>query len=163
MTLSTKNANREINQPNAHRVVWKYAQANFDRANELLSNNNVDEGDDTELAWSKWEKYFLDVMRQCIPTVTVKVNRNPPWLTHDLLAAIRSCNILYRRAHKTGKEAHLDCYRKKRNEVANINMLKSGCLSNWTLPIPRSFGNHKILEQPKEHHSCFKRCPWTSL
>ena len=55
--------------------------------------------------------------------MTVKVNRNPPWLTHDLLAAIRSRNILYRRAHKTGKEAHLDCYRKKRNEVAN--MLKS--------------------------------------
>ena len=75
--------------------------------------------DDIEQAWSKWEKYFMDVMHQCIPTVTVKVNRNPPWITHDLLAAIRSRNLLYRQARKTGKEAHLDCYKKKRNEVAN--------------------------------------------
>ena len=44
--------------------------------------------DDIEQAWSKWEKNFMDVMHQCIPTVTVKVNRNPPWLTHDLLVAI---------------------------------------------------------------------------
>ena len=62
VTLSTKNARRKVNQPSAHRVVWKYAQANFDRANELLSNEDVDvcaEEDDIELAWSKWE-YFLD-------------------------------------------------------------------------------------------------------
>ena len=124
--LSTKKDSREITQPSADRVVWKYAQADFDRANELLSNEDADvcsEENDIELAWSKWEKYFMDVMRECIPTVTVKVNRNPPWLTHDLLLAIRSRNSLYRRARKTGSEAHLDCYKKKRNEVAN--MLKS--------------------------------------
>ena len=99
VTLLPRKVNRDANQSKAYREVWKYAQADFDEANELLSISNTDvcPEDDIEQAWSKWEKYFMSVMHQCIPKVTVKVNRNPPWLTHDLLAAIniRSRNLLY--------------------------------------------------------------------
>ena len=52
--------------------------------------------DDIEQTWSKWEKYFMSVMHQCIPTVTV--NRNSHWLTYDLVVAIRSQNFLYRQS-----------------------------------------------------------------
>ena len=148
MILSPSKVSRETNQPKAHRKVWKYAQADFDKANELLNNNEADvcPEDDMEQAWSKWEKYFMSVMHQCIPTVTVKTNRNPPWLTHDLLVAIRSRNLLYRRAHKTGKQAHLDCYKKKRNVGAN--MLKAAKLKFFEQLNPSNNQSLMIMNRP---------------
>ena len=70
-------------------MIWKYAQADFERANEILSYANVDEYIDNSMdqAWSKWEENF---MNQCIPTMTVELKSSPPWLSHDILKAIRS-------------------------------------------------------------------------
>ena len=89
-----------------HHVIWKYALADSDRGNEMLKNMNVDEfnKDNMDKAWSRWKEQFTSVMRQCIPTV----QKSPPWLSHDLLRAIRLRNISYRRARQTGKPNHLE-------------------------------------------------------
>ena len=59
---------------------------------------NVDEfnEDNMDEVWSRWKEQFISVMRQCIPTVSVKVQKSPPWLSHDLLRAVRLRNISYR-------------------------------------------------------------------
>ena len=61
VTLLPRKVSRDANQSKAYRKVWKYAQADFDEANELLniSNTDVCPEDDIEQAWSKWEKYFV--------------------------------------------------------------------------------------------------------
>ena len=125
-----------------HRVFWNYSLADFERANEMQSSINVGEfiEDDMDQAWSKWEEQFISVMRQCIPTVLLKLKKSPPWLTSDLLRAIRSRNISYRRARKTAKPDHLDCYKKKRNIVANmLKTAKSNFFSQLDPSIPKSF------------------------
>ena len=58
-----------------------------------------------------------------IPQVTVKVKKNPPWLSSVLLTNIRKKNSLYRRARKSGRFEDVGNYKKQRNLVAN--MLKS--------------------------------------
>ena len=97
------------------RTIWKYALADFDRANIMLSDADVDLYLDNSMdeAWSKWEQTFMSVMSQCIPTMTVRPKGSPPWLSHDVLKAIRSRNSSYRRAQKTGKAEHLACYKQK--------------------------------------------------
>ena len=48
------------------RIVWKYAQADFERANELLSDIVVyDLENNIDLAWSSWIAKFMDVMKEC--------------------------------------------------------------------------------------------------
>ena len=110
---------------NAQHTIWRYALADFERANEMLSDMYVDEylNECMDQAWSKWKQMFMSVMSQCIPTTTVKLKNHPPWLSHDLLKAIRSRDSSYRRARKTGNAEHLAIYKKKRNKVAN--MMKS--------------------------------------
>ena len=57
------------------RVIWKYALADFSRANEMLESVNVDElikdDHDVDDTWRKWEEHFMSVMHQCIPTVAI--------------------------------------------------------------------------------------------
>ena len=71
--------------------------------NELMEDDHY--MDDT---WRKWEEHFMSMMHQCIPTVSAQLKKNPPWITHDLLRAIRLRNISNRRARKTGKPEHLE-------------------------------------------------------
>ena len=71
------------------RKVWLYDRADFELANELLVGCgdiiNPDHDDDLEHVWSVWEEYFMSIMHQCIPQVTVKVKKNSPWLSSVLL------------------------------------------------------------------------------
>ena len=107
------------------RKVWLYDRADFELANELLvgCGDIINPDDDLEHVWSVWEEYFMSIMHQCIPQVTVKVKKNPPWLSSVLLTNIRKKNSLYRRARKSGRFEDVGNYKKQRNLVAN--MLKS--------------------------------------
>ena len=101
---------------------------------DLYLDNSMDE------AWSKWGQTFMSVMSQCIPTMTVRPKGSPPWLSHDVLKAIRSRNSSYRRAQKTGKAEHLACYKQKRNKVANmIKAAKSKFFDQLDPSTPKAF------------------------
>ena len=129
-------------KPKTKRTIWKYALADFVKANELLSDMCIDEYLDNSMdqAWSKWEQEFMLVMSQCIPTTSVKLRNCPPWLSYDLLKAIRSRNSSYRLARKTGNADHLACYKKKRNRVANmIKSAKSNFFDQLDPSTPKAF------------------------
>ena len=66
------------------RTVWRYKLADFERANELLCDLDVDELlDPTSIqrSWDKLKAAFLDVMEQCIPKSVLPQKRSLPWLT----------------------------------------------------------------------------------
>ena len=130
------------------RTIWKYALVDFERVNEMLSDMNVDEYLDGSMdqAWSKWEQNFMLVMSRCIPTMSMRLKSSPPWLSHDLLKAIRSQNSSCRRARKTGSAEHLACYKKKRNKVANMIKQPSQISSiSRILLLRESFGKQQNI------------------
>ena len=82
MQLSTRKASSEVNRSKAHKVCWKYARADFEGANELVCNIDIDDHEyqegNIDQAWGRWEKHFMSVMHKCVPTVTAKTKKHPP-------------------------------------------------------------------------------------
>ena len=62
--------------------------ADFDKANKQLSQidmtNILDETDDIQVAWTKFQDAFLETMEKCIPKGKIPERKNLPWLTKDL-------------------------------------------------------------------------------
>ena len=46
---------------------------------------------------------------------TILSKRDLPWLNRDVLRISRKCNLLYRRAKRTGKSRHINKYKLARN------------------------------------------------
>ena len=101
-----------------HRTVWCCAQADFDLACELLAhtdwNSLCTEAQDVNQLWSAWQFRFCSVMEQCIPQKVLPTQKHLPWLSPDLLQAIRR-NTLFRAYKRTGSFSKLVEYRRLRN------------------------------------------------
>ena len=67
-------------KPSNPRNIWKYALADFDKANELLSQmdmeNILDETDVVQMAWTKFPDAFLETMEKCIPKGKIPERKN---------------------------------------------------------------------------------------
>ena len=69
---ASKHVTATQHPPQHPRSIWRYDHADFELANELLSQVNEDSiliGDDinTSTSWARWEKQFLEIMKQCVP------------------------------------------------------------------------------------------------
>ena len=96
--------------------VWRYKYADFERAQEMLSqidNNSVVEGD-VNASWKSWERMFLNIMEICIPTTTLPTRKNLPWLSKSILQMIKKRNMYYR---KSKSPHYLNKYRLAQNKV----------------------------------------------
>ena len=66
--------------------------ADYEKATELLEH--VDWSDvlssDMDTAAQMWEERFLNIMEQCMPTITVSPQSNLPWLSNDLRKIFRN-------------------------------------------------------------------------
>ena len=61
-----------------NRTIWRYNQADFDRAAELLETTEWDliipqECCDVDAYWLAWKNYFMQVVQMCVPRATDKV------------------------------------------------------------------------------------------
>ena len=112
----------------SRRTIWRYQQADFNRANELLDDVSWEDllNGDVDEMWSHWEKEFMQVMRQCIPTTKLLVNSKAPWINKDIIKAMQARNLSFRRVKRTRRSEHRSDYKKKWNKVAN--MIKSAKL-----------------------------------
>ena len=63
-------------KPSNPRNIWKYALADFDKANELISQMD----DDVQVAWTKFQDAFLETMEKCIPKSKIPERRTFPCL-----------------------------------------------------------------------------------
>ena len=62
----------------------------------------------------------MGVMHQCVPKSTLPAKKNLPWLSRELTTSIRSRNLAYKRAKRTGTPQHFLSYKQKRNKVVNL-------------------------------------------
>ena len=81
----------------------QYKHADFDRANDLLMDLDLDsiiDPSDTESSWLSWQQEFLRVMDECIPSSTLPDHKNLPWLTKEIIQLICKRNSYFKRAQK---------------------------------------------------------------
>ena len=104
------------------RTIWRYAHANFERANTLLDEINWDEllNGNVDQMWAAWEAEFMSVMRQCIPIANLSAKPNVPWFHKGLSKAMHARNLAFRRIKRTRRSDHLLDHKRKHNKVANM-------------------------------------------
>ena len=90
---------------------------------DALINNN-----DISVSLCNWVQQYLHIMDESIPKGTLPKRQNLPWLSKNLLRAMRKHNYLYRQAKRTGLPKHVRQYRTGRNKT--VTMLS---LMSWTL------------------------------
>jgi hypothetical protein len=49
---------------------------------------------DIDVCWANWQSIFLSVMDNCIPHSVLKPCKNLPWLTKEIIQAMRRRNSL---------------------------------------------------------------------
>ena len=102
------------------RTIWRYTHANFEKANQLISDFDwsfLEQETDVDTAWNKWEQTFITIMENCIPKVSIS---NLPWMNYAIKRKIRKRNHVYRKAKKTGSKSLIMSYRKLRNEIVKL-------------------------------------------
>ena len=102
------------------RTVWRYNLADFDRANELLCELEIDELLDPasiQRSWVNLKTAFLDVMEQCIPKSVLPQKQSLPWLTKEIIQLIKKRNYFYKEARRSGKNDDFLKFKQLRNKV----------------------------------------------
>ena len=87
------------------RTIWRYAHANFEKANQLISRTDwtfLHNVSSIDSAWDLWEQKFMSVMEECIPRATISQQRNLPWMNRWIKSKIRKRNRVYSKARTTG-------------------------------------------------------------
>ena len=89
----------------SRRQIWRYAHADFDKANEMLSNTEWDliiDSSDINQSLSNWEQCFMNVMAACIPKGMLPKKKNLPWMSKNIHRTIMRRNNMYKRAKSSG-------------------------------------------------------------
>ena len=106
--------------PTCRRQVWRYKHANFERANELLCDIEIEDIIDPyniQDSWSCFKTTFLDIMEQCIPRAILPCRKNLPWMNKEIIQLIRKRNLYFRKAHRSGNDGDRMIFKKLRNTV----------------------------------------------
>ena len=119
------------------RTVWRYKLADFERANDLICDLDVDEllnSSNIQQSWENLKAAFLDVMEQCIPKAVLPQKRNLPWLTKEIIQLIRRRNYFYKEARKSGSDDDFQKFKQLRNKVvAELRLAKHAFFSDLQL------------------------------
>ena len=100
--------------------MWRYNLADFDRANELLCELEIDELLDPasiHRSWVNLKTAFLDVMEQCIPKSVLPQKRSLPWLTKEIIQLIKKRNYFYKEARRSRNNDDFLKFKQLRNKV----------------------------------------------
>ena len=136
---------RNIRRPAASskRVVWKYAQADFGKACSLIEGTNWDTLiNDINVSLKNWQNWFLSIIEECIPKQILPRRRNLPWMSKNLVRAMRKWNSLYRQTRKHQNSRLFNCYKEERNRVVReLRRAKRDYFSETSIQtIPNSSG-----------------------
>ena len=76
---------RNIRRPAAthKRVIWKYAQADFGKACEMIDDTDWDRllTDNINESLGNWQAKFMGIIEDCVPKKVLPKQRNLPWMT----------------------------------------------------------------------------------
>ena len=133
--------------------IWRYKHADFNRANDLLMDIDLESITDPcniHLTWSNWRKVFLDIMDECIPTSRLPNRKNLPWFTKDIIQLMRKRNNLFKIAKDLNDPNDLQQFKAIRNKVvskirssiqsffSSLNLKTSGNQSKQSIHLPES-------------------------
>ena len=64
-------------------MVWRYALADFEKANEMIDSIDWDPliTEDVNISLANWQKAFMNIMEECTPRVILPKKRNLPWMS----------------------------------------------------------------------------------
>ena len=119
-SLAVSLAKPKRNPTRCKKKIWRYAFADFDLANEILSAidwSALLSWNDVNSCWSSWRSKFLQVMETCIPQAVLKARRNLPWLNKSVVQAMRKRNLLFNTAKKSNSTSDWKKYKCIRNKV----------------------------------------------
>ena len=105
------------------RTIWRYAHADFDKANRLIIRTNwsfLRNVSSIDSAWDLWEQKFISTMEECTPKATISHQRNLPWMNRRIKAKIRKRNSIYRKARTTCHSSLWYKYVSLRNKVVQL-------------------------------------------
>ena len=109
-------------KPRKPRLIWKYAQADFDSARAMIETTDWDSliSEDVNVSLAKWQARFMWIMEQCIPRSSPPDKHNLPWLSKKITQSIRRKNNLYKRARRFSSDKSWQKYRRMRNKVTSM-------------------------------------------
>ena len=146
-----------IPQIAVRRKVWRYKHANFERANDMICDLDLDEilvRDDIKASWSNLKHTFLNVMESCIPNAVIPTRHNLPWLNKEIVQLIRKRNLLFRRAHKSGNRDDQEKFKQLRYRV--VSKLRSAKTKFFTNLHPHNTKDFwKLVKSVKPRSSTF--------
>ena len=116
------------------RRVWRYNHADFQTANEMLCDmdlNDIMDPTNIQTSWLCFKTAFLDVMEQCIPQSVVPNRQNLPWLTKTIIQLIKKRNYYFKRAYHSGSSIDYSKFKQLRNKVvSDLRLAKQRFFSN---------------------------------
>ena len=105
------------------KTVWCYQEADFEKANNLLSqlqwDSLVNDQHGVDTSWMNWYNHFTHTMSECIPKKRIVSDNRTPWISEDILKAIRRRNRLFAAYKKSGNEYKLVEYKYTRNAIVS--------------------------------------------
>ena len=125
-----------------HCRVWRYEHADFQRANEMLCDldlNNILDPTDIQTSWLCFKTAFLDVMEQCIPQSVVP---NLPWLiiTKTMFQLIKKRNDYFKKVHGSRSSIDYSKFKQFRSKVVSeLRLAKQKFFSNLHHQTPKEF------------------------
>ena len=104
------------------RMVWRYALADVEKANEMIDSINWDPliTEDVNILLANWQKAFMNIMEECIPRVILPKKQNLPWMSKKKAQTMRKRNYLFKRDKHTDDSAVHQKYKKARNRVTSL-------------------------------------------
>ena len=118
LSLSVKKDCTSTTPPPCRRV-WRYKHADFERANELLCDLDLDsilDPTNIQTSWRRFKSAFLEIMEHCVPRFLVPDRKNLPWLSKVIIQLI---NYYFNLAHHTGSPADRQKFKHLRNKVVS--------------------------------------------
>ena len=118
----------------ARRLIWKYSQADFAKASDLIDETDWDSlfsGKSVDEACLIWQETFLSIMEQCIPRGVLPKKRNVPWASRYVRRIIIKRNRAYKR-YKCKRDAVSSLkYKQLRNSaVRELRKAKQQYINN---------------------------------
>ena len=141
LTVSHKGGTQRSNTKK--RTVWRYAHADFSKANHLISQTDWDSlyCEDIDQHSTQWQDMYMSIMEQCIPTkVLPPKRRNRPWINKSISQCIRRKNAAFKRAKNTNSPRIWMQYKHFRNRVTSqLRQAKKKFFNNLNLSNPKCF------------------------
>ena len=115
-------------------IIWKYSQADFVKASDLIDETDWDHllsGKSVDDACLIWQETFLSIMEQCIPRGVLPKKKNVPWASRQVRRIILKRNSAYKRFKRRGDAASSQRYKQLRNRaVKELRKAKQQYINN---------------------------------